>query len=120
MLAKQFPTSASKNATPGVTVWDINDENTKPAARNFQSPSRSQIMSPTVMGAKGHFSANKRKAVEIIREAIKREEAGRVESALRLCEDAAAVFPEKAIVVGIHTALATLHIISHALLWYGT
>ena len=92
MLAKQFASNSRKGSS-------FNDKSGGSTASGLLSPKARNIMSPSVIGQKGMFSANKRKAVDIIREAIKREEAGDVEAALSLCEDAASVFPEQAIVV---------------------
>lgn len=92
MLTKQFATNSRKGSP-------YNDKNSKFPESGLLSPKARQIMSPSVIGKKGMFSANKRKAVDIIREAIKREEGGDVEAALRLCEDAASVFPDQGIVV---------------------
>lgn len=87
MLTKQFPKNAQR----------------KPGHENAQNTLLSPrlVMSPSVMGSRGMFSANKRKAVDILREAIQRESAGEVESALSLCEDAILVFPDATIGVNL-------------------
>ncbi len=69
-----------------------------PSAQMYQSPSKAG-MSKSMMQYLGQNSANKRKVVDLLREASRLESNGDLENAIRLFENSFAIVPDENIEV---------------------